>query len=59
MVLSLGLRRRISSPLHLRLQSIKVGSEACLFHLAGVSGLVKSLLECKGRRGTKCLMLMI
>jgi hypothetical protein len=35
MVLSLGLGRMISSPQHLRLQSIEVGSEACLVHLAG------------------------
>jgi hypothetical protein len=58
-VLSLGLGRMISSPHHLRLQSIEVGSEACLVHLAGVKGLVKSSLECTGRRGTRGLMLMI
>jgi hypothetical protein len=46
MVLSLGLERMISSPQHLRLQSIEVGSKACLVHLAGVKGLVKSSLEC-------------
>jgi hypothetical protein len=46
MVLSLGLGRMISLPQHLRLQRIKVGSEACLVHLAGVKGLVKSSLEC-------------
>jgi hypothetical protein len=28
----------------------RVGSEACLVHLAGVNGLVKSSLECTGRR---------
>jgi hypothetical protein len=38
MVLSLGLGRMISSPQHLRLQSIEVGFEACLVHLAGVMG---------------------
>jgi hypothetical protein len=59
MVLSLGLGRMISSPQHLRLHSIKVGSEACLVNLAGVKGLVKSSLECAGRRGTRGLMLMI
>jgi hypothetical protein len=37
MVLSLGLRRMISSPQHLRLQSIEVRFEACLVHLVGVS----------------------
>jgi hypothetical protein len=58
-VLSLGLGRMISSPQHLRLQSIEVGSEACLVHLARVKGLVKSLLECTGRRGTRGLMLMM
>jgi hypothetical protein len=52
MVLSLGLGRMISSPQHLRLQSIEVGSEACLVDLVGVKGLVKSSLECTGRRGT-------
>jgi hypothetical protein len=58
MVLSLGLGRMISSPQHLRLQSIKVGSEAFLVHLAGVKGLVKSLLECTGKRGgTRDLMI--
>jgi hypothetical protein len=46
MVLSLGFERMISSPQYLRLQSIKVGSEACLVHLAGVKRLVKSSLEC-------------
>jgi hypothetical protein len=59
MVLSLGLGRMISSPQHLRLQSIEVGSKACLVNLAGVKGLVKSSLECTGRRGTRGLMLMI
>jgi hypothetical protein len=59
MDLSLGLRRMISSPQHLRLQSIKVRSEACLVHLAKVKGLVKSSLECTGRRGTRGLMPMI
>jgi hypothetical protein len=34
-------------------------SEACLVHLAGGKGLVKSLLEYTGRRGTRDLMLMI
>ena len=29
---------------HLRIQSIEVGCEACLVHLAGVKGLVKSAL---------------
>jgi hypothetical protein len=29
----------------LRLQSIEVGSKACLVHLVGVKGLVKSLLK--------------
>jgi hypothetical protein len=55
MVLSLGLGRMISSPQHLRLQSIEVGSDACLVHLAGV----KSSLECTGRRGTNGFMLMM
>jgi hypothetical protein len=41
------------------IQSIEVGSEACLVHLAGVKGLVKSSLECTGRRGTRGLMLMM
>jgi hypothetical protein len=59
MDLSLGLRRMISSPQHLRLQSIEVRSEACLVHLAKVKGLVKSSLECTGRRGTRGLMPMI
>jgi hypothetical protein len=59
MVLSLGLGRMISSPQHLRLQSIEVGSEACLFHMARVKGLVKSSLECTRRRGTRGLMLMM
>jgi hypothetical protein len=59
MVLSLGLGRMIYSPQHLRLQSIDVGSEACLVHLARVKGLVKSSLECIGRRGTRSLILMI
>jgi hypothetical protein len=59
MVLSLRLGRMISSLQHFRLQSIKVGSEACLVHLAGVKGLVKSSLECTGRRGTRGLMLMM
>jgi hypothetical protein len=59
MVLSLGLGRMISSPQDLRLQSIEVGSEACLVHLAGLKGLVKSSLECTGRRGTRGLMLMM
>jgi hypothetical protein len=60
MVLSLGLGRMISSPQHLRLQSIEVESKACLVHLAGVvMGLVKSSLECTGRRGTRGLMLMM
>jgi hypothetical protein len=60
MVLSLGLGRMISSPQHLRLQNIEVGSEAYLVHLAGVKGLVKSLLECtRIRGGTRGLMLMI
>jgi hypothetical protein len=40
----LGLGRMISSLQHLRLQSIEVGSEACLVHLAGVKVLVKSSL---------------
>jgi hypothetical protein len=35
----------LSSLHHLRLQSIEVGSEACLVHLAGVKGLVKSSLN--------------
>jgi hypothetical protein len=34
-------------------------SEACLVHLLGVKGLVKSSLECTGRRGTRGLMFMI
>jgi hypothetical protein len=38
---------------------VEVGSEACLVHLAGVKSLVKSSLECAGRRGTRGLMLMI
>jgi hypothetical protein len=59
MVLSLVLGRMTSSPQHLRLQSIKVRSEACPVHFAGVKGLVKSSLECTGRRGTRGLMLMI
>jgi hypothetical protein len=59
MVLSLGLGGMISSPQHLGLQSIEVGSEACLVHLAGVKGLMKSSLECTGRRGTRGLMLMM
>jgi hypothetical protein len=54
-----GLGRMISSPQHLRLQSIEVRSEACLVHLVGVKCLVKSLLECTGRRGIRGLMLMI
>jgi hypothetical protein len=58
MVLSLGLGRMISTLQHLRLQSIEVGSEACLVHLARVKGLVKSSLECTGRRGTRGLMFM-
>jgi hypothetical protein len=41
-----GLGRMISSPQHLRLQSIEVGSEVCLVHLARIKGLVKSSLEC-------------
>jgi hypothetical protein len=59
MVLSLGLGRMISSPRHLRLHSIEVVFEVCLVHLAEVKGLVKSSLECTGRRGTRGLMLMI
>jgi Ni,Fe-hydrogenase III large subunit len=59
MVLSLGLERMISSLQHLRLQSIEVGSEACLVHLARVKGFVKSSLKCTGRRGTRGLMLMM
>jgi hypothetical protein len=59
MVLSLGLGRMISSPQHLRLQSIEVGSEACLVHLDVVKGLLRSSLECTGRRGTRGLMLMM
>jgi hypothetical protein len=47
MVLSIGLGRMISSSQQLRLQSIEVGSEACLVHLARVKGLVKSSLECE------------
>jgi hypothetical protein len=43
---SLGLGRMISSPQHLRLQSIEVRSEACLVQLARVKGLVNSLIEC-------------
>jgi hypothetical protein len=54
-----GLGRMIPSPQHLRLQSIEVGSEACLVHLAGVKGLVKCSLECTGRKGTRGLMLMM
>jgi hypothetical protein len=50
---------RMASPQHLRLQSIEVRFEACLVHLARVKGLVKSLLECTGRRGTRGLMLMM
>jgi hypothetical protein len=46
MVLSLGLGRMISSPQHLRLHSIEVGSEVRLVHLDVVKGLVKSSLEC-------------
>jgi hypothetical protein len=38
---------------------VEVGSEACLVHLAGVKSLVKSSLECAGRRGTRGLMLVI
>jgi hypothetical protein len=38
----------IFSPHHLRLQSIEVGFEACLVHLAGIKGFVKSSLECTG-----------
>jgi hypothetical protein len=58
MVLSLGLGRMISSPQHLRFQSIEVGFEACLVHMARVKGLVMSLLECTGRRGgTRALRL--
>jgi hypothetical protein len=49
----------ISSPQHLRLQSIEVRSEVCLVHLARVKGLVKSSLEYTGRRGTRGLMLMM
>jgi hypothetical protein len=45
MVLSLGLGTMISSPQHLRLQSMEVRSKACLVHLAGIKGLVKSSLE--------------
>jgi hypothetical protein len=41
MVLSVGLGRMISSPQHLRLQSIEVGSEACQVHLAREKGLVR------------------
>jgi hypothetical protein len=48
-----------SSPQHLRLQSIEVGSEAYQLHLDGVKGLVKSSLECTGRKVTRGLMLMI
>jgi hypothetical protein len=45
----------LETPEHLR-----SGSKACLVHLARVKGLVKSLLECTGRRGgTRGLMLMI
>jgi hypothetical protein len=54
-----GVREMISSPQHLTLQSIEIGSEACLVHLAGVKGLVKSSLECTGRRGIRGLMLMM
>jgi hypothetical protein len=54
-----GLGRMISSPQHLRPQSIEVGSEACLVHLAAVKGLVKNSLECTRRRGTRGLMLMM
>jgi hypothetical protein len=54
-----GLERMISSPQHLRLQSIEVGSEVGLVQLAGVKGLVKSSLECTGRSGTRGLMLMM
>jgi hypothetical protein len=46
MVLSMWLGRMISSPQHLRLQSIEVGSEASLVDLARVKGLVKSSLKC-------------
>jgi hypothetical protein len=55
----LGLGRMISSSQHLRLQSIEVRSEVCLVHLAGVKGLVKSSLECPGRRETRGLTLMM
>jgi hypothetical protein len=58
-VLSLGLGSMISSPQHLRLQSIEVGSKVCLVHLDKVKGLVKISLECTGRRGTRGLMLMM
>jgi hypothetical protein len=54
-----GVRGMISSPQHLRLQSIEVGSEECLVHLAAVKDLVKSSLEYTGRRGTRGLMLMM
>jgi hypothetical protein len=54
-----GVRGMISSPQHFRLQNIEVRSEVCLVQLAGVKGLVKSLLECTGRRGTRGLMLMM
>jgi hypothetical protein len=33
--------------------------EACLVHMDGVKGLVKSSLECTGRRGTRGPMLMM
>jgi hypothetical protein len=59
MVLSLGLGRMLFSSQHLILQSIEVGSEACLIHLAEVKGLVKSSFECTGKRGIRGLMLMI
>jgi hypothetical protein len=54
-----GVREDDILPRYLRLQSIEVRSKACLVHLAGVKGLVKCSLECTGRRGTRCLMLMI
>ena len=45
MVLSPGLGRMIFWLRHLRMQSIEVGSEACLVQLAGVKSLAKSVLD--------------
>ena len=50
MVLSLGLGRMMFLLRHLRIQSIEVGCEVSLVHLARVKGLAQNVLKCTGRR---------